>query len=179
MVCAFSADGPTAASFVSSSELACASPSALAVDRRRWSHTVDLRVSLDGRRFSAPGEAAFHVTNAAATPVLSRLTPSLGPAAGGTMITMRGRGFAPGALATLWRGTRGFPVRCSCRGVLRPRPSAPFVLTSACADGRASQRPGGCSASSKACCPPPLPSRRLSSCDAVHVRSPFPPPSSH
>ena len=90
-ICAFGSDGPTAASFVSPTELTCASPrSALAE-----SHTVDLRVSSDGRRFSAPGAAPFHVRITAAAPRLSHLAPPLGPARGGTEITLTGRGFAP------------------------------------------------------------------------------------
>jgi hypothetical protein len=67
MRCAFGSDGPTAATFVSPSELACASPAAgatAAASVARLSHTVELRVSLDGRRFSMPGEAAFHLVTA-------------------------------------------------------------------------------------------------------------------
>ena len=89
--CAFGADGPTAASFVSATELACESP----ISSLGESHTVDLRVSLDGHIFSAPEEAPFHLVNAAAAPSLSLLLPPLGPAAGGSVLTLSGRGFAP------------------------------------------------------------------------------------
>ena len=91
MRCSFGADGPTAATFISPTELACTSP----VSSLGESHTADLRVSLDGHIFSAPGESAFHLVNAAAAPHLSQLVPPLGPAAGGSVLTLTGRGFAP------------------------------------------------------------------------------------
>ena len=91
MRCSFGADGFTAATFISPTELACTSP----VSSLGESHTADLRVSLDGHLFSAPGESAFHLVNAAAAPHLSQIVPPLGPAAGGSVLTLTGRGFAP------------------------------------------------------------------------------------
>ena len=91
MLCAFGPDGPTAATFISPTELACASP----VSSDGASHTVELRVSVDGRRFSHPGEAQFHLVNAHAIPHLSHIAPNLGPVSGGVVLTLSGSGFAP------------------------------------------------------------------------------------
>ena len=95
-------------SFSLPTELACASP----VSSDGASHTVELRVSVDGRRFSHPGEAQFHLVNAHAIPHLSHIAPNLGPVSGGVVLTLSGSGFAPapGRLqCTFGGGTRGAP----------------------------------------------------------------------
>lgn len=94
-VCDFGTEGSTAATFVSSTELSCASP--LVTPPSGASHSVDIRVSVDGVRFSASGAAPFTLTDLSAVPQLSRLSPHLGPASGGVALTLSGRGFSPAA----------------------------------------------------------------------------------
>ena len=127
MRCSFGADGPTDASYVSPTEVACSSP--LAPDGA--SRSADLRVSLDGRLFSAPGEATFTLTNAHAPPRLSRLSPHLGPVQGGLEVTLIGRGFSPahGRLQCLYEGL--VPTAASFDSAERVRCATPAAGSSA------------------------------------------------
>ncbi|KOO35979.1 multiple c2 and transmembrane domain-containing protein 1-like isoform 2 [Chrysochromulina tobinii] len=127
MRCSFGEDGPTDASYVSPTELACASPEV----PNGPSHSVDLRVSLDGRLFSAPGAETFTFTNMRVPPSLSRLSPQIGPVSGGIELTLVGLGFSPahGRLQCLFEGLQA--TAASFDSTERVRCASPAVSSSA------------------------------------------------
>ena len=69
--------------------------------------TVRVQLSLDGAQF-AGGEVRYTYFR---QPLLLSLRPSGGPAAGGTHLTLEGRGFSPFAQATQTTRTEIRPVR--------------------------------------------------------------------
>ena len=127
MRCSFGEDGPTDASYVSPTELACASPEV----PDGPSHSVDLRVSLDGRLFSAPGAETFTFTNMRVPPSLSRLSPQIGPVSGGIELTLVGQGFSPahGRLQCLFEGLQA--TAASFDSTERVRCASPAMSSSA------------------------------------------------
>ena len=136
MSCAFGADGASPATFISTLEIACASP----LSEGARTHKSDLRVSLDGRLFSASGEASVVLTNSHEPPHLSKLSPALGPVAGGLELTIFGSGFTPVATGlacafgleaggTSTPATFASPERVTCKAPVSSAPGAAVSLS--------------------------------------------------
>ena len=136
MSCAFGADGASPATFISTLELSCASP----LSEGTRTHKSDLRVSLDGRLFSASGEASVVLTNSHEPPHMSKLSPALGPVAGGLELTIFGSGFTPSAAGlacafgleaggTSTPATFATPERVTCKAPVSSAPGATVSLS--------------------------------------------------
>ena len=93
MHCAFGASSLTDASFVSPTELACASPHAAGPSR-----SLPLMISLDGDAYSSEATPVlFTTTNPRRAPTVDEIAPDHAPLGGGVVVSLSGAGFSPAA----------------------------------------------------------------------------------
>ena len=93
MHCAFGASSLTDASFVSPTELACASPHAAGPSR-----SLPLMISLDGDAYSSEATPVlFTTTNPRRAPSVDEIAPDHAPLGGGVVVSLNGAGFSPAA----------------------------------------------------------------------------------
>jgi hypothetical protein len=94
--------------------VACSSTTTCAATSPAGSGTVDVTVTVDGRTSQPSSAGRFSYTGSQAAPTVTQLQPTVGPANGGTTVTITGTDFATAAGATTIRFGQAGATNVSC-----------------------------------------------------------------